>query len=91
MTSAEFNVKYKDNIEKGYYGLAINHPQVVDFLDDYFTVSLREKVDFKIHQIKEKFGYARVYTTLPQELNTLLENQINILTGKKKFNPVITD
>lgn len=88
-TNTEFNAQYKDYIEDRYYGLTIDDPQVVGFLDDYFKVCIREKIDFKIQQIKSKFGYAKVYTTLPDALNTLLEKQINILTGKVKFTPTI--
>ena len=36
MTVDEFNEKYKDYLEPGHYGLAINDPDVIDYLDTQF-------------------------------------------------------
>jgi len=91
MTATEFNKKYTQFIPKGWSGLTVNIEQVVDFLDEYFTQQIRHNDDVEIHQIKLKFDYARVYTNLSQELNSLLEQQINILTGVTKFTPQIRD
>ena len=63
MTENEFNEKYKEYLEKGHYGLAINTPSIVQYLDEIFQ-GLIKIPGFKYSQIKEKFSTSRFYTNL---------------------------
>ena len=60
MTSDEFNEKYKDFLEEGHYGLAINNNEFIEWLDEKFQ-SFIQKSGFSYSQIKEKFGSGRFY------------------------------
>lgn len=85
MTIDQFNNKYKDYLVEGYYGLDINNPQIIEFLDIEF-LDLIMKDNFKYYQIKEKFGMGRFYAdgVSANEL-TEIENHITKLL-KKDFN-----
>jgi hypothetical protein len=87
MTSNEFNEKYKNYLKEGHYGLSINNPTIVDFLDSIFK-DLTKIPHFKYSQIKMKFGMARFYSTLTNDMNFLIEDKINqvykILNDKSK-------
>ena len=83
MTNSEFNEKYKDYLEDGHYGLAINIPTVTEFLDEMFSKVLIHLPGFKYSQIKLKFNYARVYTTLIHPtMNYWIESEINKLVAE---------
>ena len=60
MTSSEFNKKWAEFLEKGHYGLALDKPEVVEYLDEEFE-SLSKLPDFKFSQIKSKFNSFRFY------------------------------
>lgn len=60
MTLEEFNQKYKDFLEEGYYGLAIDNDDFVNWLDDKFQKFIK-KPNFSYSQIKAKFGMGRFY------------------------------
>lgn len=55
MTENEFNEKYKEYLEEGHYGLAINTPSIIQYLDEIFQ-GLIKIPEFKYSQIKEKYG-----------------------------------
>ena len=78
MTSREFNEKYKDYLEEGHYGLDVNIPSVVDYLDSIFSNGLINVGGFKYHQIKLKFNMARFYfiSDLPNTLEVIIANGI---------------
>jgi len=79
MTSDEFNEKYKNFLEEGHYGLAVNIPEFVDYLDNKFQ-SFINAHNFSYSQIKEKFGYGRFYCNgLPREAIQEVENKITEL------------
>lgn len=59
-TTEQFNEKYKDYLEKGHYGLALNSPKVIDYLDKEFQ-ELIKIPDFKYTQIKSKFNFICCY------------------------------
>lgn len=63
MTVNEFNEKYKDYLEEGHYGLDLNNPNIIKYLDEIFE-GLIKIPGFKYTQIKEKFGLSRFYTNL---------------------------
>ena len=60
MTSSEFNKKWAEFLEEGHYGLALDKPEVVEYLDKEFK-SLSKLPDFKFSQIKSKFNSFRFY------------------------------
>ncbi len=77
MTLEEFNIKYDDYLEDGFYGLAIENQKVIDFLDSLFSEVLIHVPEFQYAQIKLKFGMARFYTSLPFPLGSMIEREIN--------------
>jgi hypothetical protein len=84
-TSKEFNEKYKDYIEEGHYGMDINEPSVLAYVDQIFN-DLIKIPGFQFSQVKTKFGLARVYTNLDNLLpfvgriiNQELEEKINFI------------
>lgn len=63
MTADEFNEKYSAYLEEGHYGLDINIPEAVEYLDRIFE-GLIKIPGFQYSQIKEKFGSSRFYSNL---------------------------
>ena len=61
MTSDEFNEKWNEYLEDGFYGMAIEHRQVIEYLDREFTKEIETNPSFNYAQIKMKFGSSRVY------------------------------
>ena len=81
----EFNIKYKDYLEEGHYGMDIDIPSVITYVDQIFN-DLTQIPGFKYQQIKTKYGLARVYTNLDDLLpfvgriiNQELEEKINFI------------
>jgi hypothetical protein len=64
-TSTEFNDKYKNYIEEGHYGMAIDIPAVVSYVDTVFQDLIKIE-GFQFSQIKTKYGLSRVYTNLDE-------------------------
>jgi hypothetical protein len=60
MTSNEFNIKWKDYLEEGHYGLAIDDPSFTEWLDGKFQ-EFTKRPGFSYSQIKSKFGMGRFY------------------------------
>jgi len=84
-TSKEFNEKYKEYIEEDHYGMDINEPSVLAYVDQIFN-DLTKIPGFQFSQVKTKFGLARVYTNLEDVLpfvgriiNQELEEKINFI------------
>lgn len=76
MTSDEFNEKYKDFLEEGHYGLDIDIPEFIKWLDDKFQSFINVE-NFSYSQIKEKFRYGRFYCEgLPRETIQEVEDKI---------------
>lgn len=80
-TSEEFNEKYKDHLEGGFYGLEIEHEEVVKYLDKEFTEVVRENPDFFYSQIKTRFDRSRVYTSASLEKDGEWEKEIDKILG----------
>lgn len=79
MTSDEFNEKYKNFLEEGHYGLDIDIPEFVEWLDEKFQAFINAH-GFSYSQIKEKFGYGRFYCQgLPREAVDEVEKKITEL------------
>jgi len=77
MKAKEFNGKYGNFLEEGHYGLAIDIPDIVDFLNEIFKDLVRIH-DFKYMQIKVKFGYARFYAKgITADMTYMIENRLN--------------
>ena len=84
-TIEEFNNKYKEYIDEDHYGMDINEPSVLAYVDQIF-IDLTQIPGFKYQQIKTKFGMARVYTNLEdlmpfvgRIINQELEEKINFI------------
>jgi hypothetical protein len=84
-TSKEFNAKYADYLEENNYGVDINLPSVLAYVDQIFQDLIKIE-GFKYQQIKLKFGLARVYTNLDDLLPFVgriiqqeLEEKINFI------------
>ena len=80
MTSEEFNKKYSAYLEERHYGLDIDHPEVVDYLDKEFEKEIEKNPEFQFSQIKMKFGSSRVYTT--SDKSSEWENEIDRIFRK---------
>ena len=78
MNNIEFNAKYAKYLEPRHYGLAINIPEIVEYLDFRFQHFIKDP-EFRYSQIKVKFGYIRVYSTLSSELCTELEEDCQLI------------
>lgn len=76
MTSSEFNKKWAEFLEEGHYGLALDKPEVVEYLDTEFKI-LSKLPDFKFSQIKSKFNSFRFYADgVSAEKCNEIENRI---------------
>ena len=83
--STEFNEKYKEYLEEGHYGMAIDIPAVVSYVDTVFQDLIKIE-GFQFSQIKTKYGLSRVYTNLDELLPFVgriigneLEEKINFI------------
>jgi hypothetical protein len=79
MTSAEFNKKWNNYLEYGFYGMAIEHPQVIEYLDKEFEEEIKTNPSFNYSQIKMKFGSSRVYAN--SDKTSVWENEVNTLVN----------
>ena len=77
MTSDEFNKKWSKYLEDGFYGMAVKHPQVIEYLDKEFTKEVENNPSFNYSQIKIKFGSIRVYTN--SDKTSVWEGEVNRL------------
>jgi len=80
MTAEEFNKKYSAYLEERFYGLDIDHPEVVDYLDKEFEKEIEKNPAFQYSQIKMKFGSSRVYST--SDKSSEWENEIDRIFRK---------
>jgi len=55
MTANEFNIKYKDYLEEGHYGLALGNEEAIKYLDNEFQEFIKIP-GFSYSQIKSKFN-----------------------------------
>lgn len=85
ITADQFNEKYKDYLEEGHYGLAIDNPDVVKFLDEAFQ-DLIKIPGFRYSQIKIKFGTARFYCDGARNLSWLVEREITRIVNEEDKN-----
>lgn len=86
MNIQEFNEKWNKYLETGHYGLDIENPKVIEYLDKKFLELEKEFPNFQYSQIKLKFGTARVYMepqqidthTIEQSINKIVQNYIDL-------------
>jgi hypothetical protein len=71
-TTEQFNDKYSEYLEEGHYGLDIEYPEIVEYLDEIFEGLLTSIPGFSYSQIKLKFNYARFYASVHPDLNNKL-------------------
>lgn len=81
MNITEFNDKWKNHLEEGFYGMEVNETDVIDYIDREFEKEVIENKLFEYCQIKLKFGYARVYTNSDKN-NTWEEGIDKIIRSK---------
>jgi hypothetical protein len=60
MTINEFNAKYINYLEKGHYGLDLDKPEAIEYLDKKFQEFIKIP-EFSYSQIKSKFNYFSFY------------------------------
>lgn len=82
MNSNQFNQKYLAYLEEGHYGLDIDIPVIISYLDEIFP-ELTQIPGFKYTQIKTKFGEGRFYNNLDVILGFRLSRMINNEIEKK--------
>lgn len=79
MTSKEFNLKHKHLIQERFKGLEFENKQIAEFLDTLFESIVLVYPEFKVSQIKVKWGSCRFYSNLPMQINFEIEEHINKL------------
>lgn len=87
MTIDEFNERWKDYLESGHYGLDIDIPTVIEYLDSEFENKLTKLPGFTYSQIKLKFGQARFYFHCDEfdwSVSSEIESNINKLVKDYK-------
>jgi DNA-binding HxlR family transcriptional regulator len=99
MTQLEFNEKYSDYIEEGFWGLEFNIPIITEYLDKLFQEDLIHREGFKFSQIKVKFNWLCFYadgitreeqTKFEQELKKLYEKYLLEKSKKETTPPKVT-
>lgn len=76
MTTTEFNEKYKDFLEERHYGLDLNNPEAIAYLDEKFQEFIK-RPDFKYSQIKCKWNYFCFYANgITAEEQIEVENKL---------------
>jgi hypothetical protein len=73
LTVKEFNEKWKDYLEEGFYGLQISVPHVIAYLDNIFENELTKDPNFKYSQIKTKWNWVCFYSNASKEVNRKIE------------------
>ena len=76
--------KYKEHVPRGWYGFSLGTPTPVnwiDAIDNILTLLISKDPDFKIMQIKMKFGGVRFYTASDViddlfDIETLIEDRM---------------
>ena len=76
MNASEFNEKYKNYLEEGHYGLAIDIPSVVKYFDEEVFPGLIKIPGFTYSQIKLKFNVCRFYTNIDECANRFVFSAI---------------
>jgi len=62
MTNVEFNIKYKNYLKEGSYGMDITDNNIINYLDKEFSKEIKINPSFMFSQIKIKLGTTRIYT-----------------------------
>lgn len=83
MTSEQFNEKWKDRLEDGHYGMSIEIPEVVRYMDREFTAEAVSNPTFTYSQIKIKYREARVYAT--SGMTSTWEKGIDLLVRRLEY------
>jgi len=80
MTVDDFNHKWAKYLGEGHYGMDINIPSVISFLDSEFEKEVKVNSAFEFYQIKLKFEMCTVYAKSnktyfwQEEINKMLGN-----------------
>ena len=86
MTADHFNNRYRQYLAEGHYGLALNLPEVIDYLDKKFQKFIKVP-GFVYYQIKMKYGYINFYAEgISDEEVSEVEREIKELYKKHDEN-----
>ena len=81
MTVEQFNEKYKDFLEEGYYGLDLDKPEAIKYLDKEFKEFIKIPC-FSYSQIKSKFNWFCFYNRGVSKEKTLeVEQKLKEIYG----------
>jgi hypothetical protein len=64
MTSEEFNGKWIDHLEKGHYGMAIEQPAIVEFMDKEFEKEVLVNPTFTYSRIRRLYDVASIHASI---------------------------
>lgn len=81
MDCDEFNEKWNKYLKEGFYGMNIEDPQVIKYIDDEFTKETVVNPSFQYAQIKMKFGTCRIYASSDQ--TNIWESRVNEIVNAK--------
>ena len=76
-TSAEFNKKYSNYLKPRFYGLDIDNPMVIQYLDSEFEKEIKQNHTFQYSQIKLKFGRTVIYCSKEPDVVREWEEKID--------------
>lgn len=79
MTIDDFNNKWSDYLGDGHYGMDINIPSVISFLDSEFENEIKVNSSFKFFQIKLKFEMCTIYAESAK--TNFWQDEINKMLG----------
>lgn len=83
MNTSDFNTKYSEYLEEGFYGLQLDNPEVIKYLDKEFE-ELIKLPNFKYSQIKGKFNWFCFYCEgASSEKRAEIENKIKEIYDAK--------
>jgi hypothetical protein len=86
MTQEQFNQKYKDFLEKGHYGLALDNTEAIEYLDKEFQ-NLIKIPGFSYSQIKAKFNWFCFYNKeVSKEKTTEIEQKLKQIYERNNNN-----
>ncbi|TMM58430.1 hypothetical protein FEE95_03085 [Maribacter algarum] len=79
MTIDDFNHKWKRYLGDGHYGMDINIPEVILYLDSEFDKEVKINPDFQYFQIKLKYEMCVIYAE--SDKTTFWQNETNTMLG----------
>lgn len=63
MTREEFNKKWEKHIPEGHYGMDLNLPLAISYLNDEIEKEVLHNPEFELYQVKIKWNICSVYSS----------------------------